>query len=46
MVDLFPNRSDAAGTSVCLLTQDELDRIEEALRIVARAKRRRAGRVG
>jgi transcriptional regulator with XRE-family HTH domain len=46
VVDLFPSRSDAGGTSVCLITQEELGRIEEALRIIARAKRRRAGRVG
>ena len=46
VVDLFPKLSDAAGTSVGLITQEELWRIEEALRIIARAKRRRAGRVG
>jgi len=44
VVDLFPNRSDTAGTSVCLITHQELGRIEEALRIIARVKRRRASR--
>ena len=45
LVDLFPHRSNAAGTFV-LLTPQELELIDKALRIVARAKRRRAARVG
>ncbi|MCU1384456.1 MAG: transcriptional regulator [Acidobacteria bacterium] len=43
VVDLFPNRREPAGTSLCLITHDELRCIEEALQIIARAKRRRAG---
>jgi transcriptional regulator with XRE-family HTH domain len=45
LADLLPNRSDSAGTYACLITPQELDLIEEALRIVARAKRRRARRI-
>ena len=43
LADLFPT-AKAAGTPVCLLTPQELERIDDALRIVARARRRRAVR--
>jgi transcriptional regulator with XRE-family HTH domain len=46
LADLFPDRSIAADTSLCLITRQELEHIEESLRIVARAKRRRAARAG
>jgi transcriptional regulator with XRE-family HTH domain len=42
--ELLPHRSEANNTHVCLITPEELDLVEQALRIVARAKRRRAGR--
>jgi transcriptional regulator with XRE-family HTH domain len=44
--ELFRNRSPTSRTSVRLITRKDLDRIEEALRIVTRVKNDRAGRVG
>jgi transcriptional regulator with XRE-family HTH domain len=44
LADLLPHRSDNAGAYTCLITPQELELIEEALQIVARAKRRRATR--
>src|SRR5260221_8882938 len=40
--ELFRNGSNPAGTSVCLITRQDLERIDEALRIVTRAKTGRA----
>jgi transcriptional regulator with XRE-family HTH domain len=45
VAELFRNRSKTARTSVRLITRKDLDRIEEALRIVTRVKNGRAGRV-
>jgi transcriptional regulator with XRE-family HTH domain len=44
LADLLPKRSDDPDTFVCLITPKELDVIEAALQIVARARRRRAPR--
>jgi transcriptional regulator with XRE-family HTH domain len=41
VTDLFGGRSSATASSLCLIARNDLDRIEQ---IVARAKRRRAGR--
>jgi transcriptional regulator with XRE-family HTH domain len=41
IADLFGDPSSAAAGSLCLIARKDLDRIQ---RIVARAKRRRAGR--
>ena len=42
VAELFRNRSDTARTSVRLITRKDLERIEDALRIVSRAKTGRA----
>ena len=42
VAELFRNGSNPAGTSVCLITRQDLERIDEALRIVTRAKTGRA----
>jgi transcriptional regulator with XRE-family HTH domain len=42
VAELFRDRSDTARTSVHLITRKDLERIEDALRIVTRAKTGRA----
>jgi transcriptional regulator with XRE-family HTH domain len=42
VVELFRNRSDTVRTSVRLITRKDLERIEDALRIVTRVKTGRA----